>query len=136
MRGFTVVELVVTMAITGVIAMALVTQVDDSRTASRQSAAVLRWASAANTAFARIGRDARAADQVSVDESMGFDAVRWTLKDGLLRRDAEVFARDVAAARFSIAGDLLRVELDFDARFGTYHTTASHSTRVALRRAP
>ena len=136
-RGFTLVELIVCMAITGIIAAALVLLVDEARTDARRSAAHLRWVGAANTAFAQIGRDVRAGESIAITPAaLQVGDLRWTVVDGTLRRGAEIFARDVAQVKWTQAAGLLNVELDFVARYGTHHAQASHATRVALRRAP
>lgn len=136
-RGFTLVELIICMALTGIIAASLMLTVDEVRTDARRRAATVRWASAANTAFAQMGRDVRAGDAITVDASvLQVGAIRWRLDGQVLRRGDEIYARDVKALRWTREGGLLAVELAFFRRFGTHHADAVHATQVALRAAP
>lgn len=132
-RGFTLVELMIVMAITGIIASQLVGMLDDARAEAWRRATPLQWAARANVAFSRIGRDVQAAATVTPGEDLQVDAIRWRLADGKLLRDAEVIAAPVSAARFAREGDALVITLEFAAERGRQRANARHATRIALR---
>lgn len=131
-RGFTLVEMVVVMTITGIVAAALLTWVNDVRTETRHTAHPLVWGGNASTVFAQLRRDARKSPAVISETVLTLGESRWTRNDGQLRRNGEVLARDVKAVRWQQAGALLTVEIDFEAQNGTYTARRTHRGKIAL----
>lgn len=131
-RGFTLVELTMVMAITGIVAAALVKWVDNTRIEARHLAMPAQWAGQASTAMAQLRRDAQTADAVTIDSGLSVGGVRWMATDGILRRGEQVMARQVKAARWRRAGPLLTVELDFEARHGSYTARRTHRGVIHL----
>jgi prepilin-type N-terminal cleavage/methylation domain-containing protein len=131
-RGFTLVEMVVVMAITGIVAAALMKWVDNVRTETRHGATASRWVGTASTAIAQIRRDARTAQAVTIDGALTLGETRWTAQNGTLRRGDQVMAREVKAARWQRAGRVLTVEIDFEAQNGTYTARRTHQGRILL----
>lgn len=132
-RGFTLVELMVVMAITGIIASQLVGMLGDARDEAWRRATPAQWAARAHTAFTLMRRDVRGAQQTTVLSDLEVDGTRWQVVDGQLRRGAEVIAAPVKAATWRTEGRAIVVTLDFEAAQGTQRATARHVSRIALR---
>ncbi|MCB9550196.1 MAG: prepilin-type N-terminal cleavage/methylation domain-containing protein [Myxococcales bacterium] len=144
-RGFTLVELLIVMTITGILATAVLHLLADTREAARSTARHQRWSGEAQAAFALLGRDARAAMTVApADQALRLDGpagpVQWRREavEGVpaLVREAgqrrQVVATDVEGLRVVQAGRRLTVELVFLAEDGAHRATTTHATTIAL----
>ncbi|MEZ4471291.1 MAG: prepilin-type N-terminal cleavage/methylation domain-containing protein [bacterium] len=144
-RGFTLVELLVVMAITGILASAVLHLLADTRAAARSASRHQRWSGEARAAFTVLGRDVRAADAVRAGEERlelqaGARLVVWRREavEGTptLVREADghrqVMAGDVETLRVERTGRRLTMGLGFLAEDGSYRAETSHTTTVAL----
>ena len=145
-RGFTLVELLIVMAITGVLMSAMWIWIGDKRDELGQRDAELAWRAQAANSFTHLARDARGAQGVHIEADglrLGFTGagdVIYRLKEGeLIRRGPEgalALAQGVRRLDLSQEDHQLKVALDFERGYGGRHASAHHQTVIALRVQP
>ena len=144
--GFTLVELMVSLAICSVLVATFAALYSDRRQGLRAQNAPLIWSGQARAALTTLARDARQAASLSVEEGQRLlvkepALIDYRLEEAegggrLLVREAVgsmmVMATHVERFHVERSGGRLEVVLDFAGSFGDYRARASHGTTVAL----